>query len=160
MDKKRKRAIVIKCLFLAVILGLVMIIVVGMCRSDARFFSSNQTRIRTESVVSYTVVDDQGRSATYREQDEKYKTITKILSGAEVRHDKENIYLYDDTSARIVLTGKHHSVTFITHDVQPDGSVLLILKDYCKDKSTVYMLDHHNYLITYLSKKDYNRIFN
>ena len=73
----------------------------------------NQTRIRTDSVDSYTVVDDQGRSAIYREQDEKYKTITKILSNAEVRHDKENIYLYDNTSARIVLTGKHHSVTLL-----------------------------------------------
>ena len=160
MDKKRKRAIVIKCLFSAVILALVIIFVVGMCRSDARFFSLNQARIRTDSVVSYTVVDDQGRSATYREQDEKYKTITKILSGAKVRHDKENIYLYDDTSTRIVLTEKHRSMTFITHDIQPDGSVLLILKDYCKDKSTVYMLDHHDYLITYLSAKDYNRVFN
>lgn len=90
----------------------------------------------------------------------KYKTIAKILSSAEVSHDKENIYLYDNTSARIVLTGKHHSVTFIIHDIQPDGSVLLILKDYCKDKSTVYMLDHHDYLITYLSEKDYNCIFN
>ena len=160
MEKRRKQTIVIKCLFLAVVLGFVMMFVVGMCRSDARFCSLNQTRIRTDSVDSYTVVDDQGRSAIYREQDEKYKTITKILSSAEVRHDKENIYQYDNTSARIVLTGKHHSVTFIIHDIQPDGSVLLILKDYCKDKSTVYMLDHHDYLITYLSEKDYSSIFN
>ena len=77
MEKRRKQAIVIKCLFLAVVLGFVMMFVVGMCRSDARFFSSNQTRIRTDSVDSYTVVDDQGRSAIYREQDEKYKTIQK-----------------------------------------------------------------------------------
>lgn len=38
MEKRRKQAIVIKCLFLAVVLGFVMMFVVGMCRSDARFF--------------------------------------------------------------------------------------------------------------------------
>ena len=53
MEKRRKQAIVIKCLFLAVVLGFVMMFVVGMCRSDARFFSSNQTRIRTDAVDSY-----------------------------------------------------------------------------------------------------------
>ena len=66
MEKRRKQAIVIKCLLLAVVLGFVMMFIVGMCRSDARFFSLNQTRIRTDSVDSYTVVDVSDLSGAVR----------------------------------------------------------------------------------------------
>lgn len=53
MEKRRKQAIVIKCLFLAVVLGFVMMFVVGMCRSDARFFSSiKRVSVRIQLILT------------------------------------------------------------------------------------------------------------
>lgn len=46
-----------------------------------------------------------------------------------------------------------------TGDLPIDNSATLIVKDYCKGKSTNYLLDNHDYLIAKLTKEEYVKIF-
>ncbi len=128
---------------------------------DSVFFSENESHIQTDIVDSYTVVDKQGKSLLYDKSSEKFNVINNILSTAKVYHEKNELYIYDEISSEyIVLKSNNKKIFFIVYcEKQDDGSILLILKDFCKNKSTRYLLDNHDYLVTTITEKDYNEIF-
>lgn len=139
-------------------------IIIALCSEYSNknvFFSEDETHINTDIVVSYTIIDKQGNSLIYNKTDEKFNTIRNILSATEVRHENNEIYIIDEKSSeRIILNGKYKKIVFTPfYEKQPDGSILLILKDLCKNKSTRYLLDHHDYLVTTISEEDYYEIF-
>lgn len=156
---KKKEISIFAILFFVAVIGITIILCTKL--SDERFFSENGTRINTDIVDSYNVIDKQGNSLIYDKTDEKFNIINDILSSAEVRHEKNEIYIFDEElSERIILKGKYKNIVFIPYyEKQPDGSILLILKDFCENKSTKYLLDHHDYLVTTISEKDYYKIF-
>ena len=141
----------------------IIIAIVLICsnNSDSIFFSEDETRINTDIVDSYTVLDKNGNSLIYDKDTEKFNSISNILSSAEVRHNKSDIFLLDDESSeRIVLKGKNKDIVFIPwYDRLPDGSIVLVLKDFCKGRSMIYWLDNHDYLVTTLSENEYDEIF-
>ena len=141
----------------------IIIAIVLICsnNSDSIFFSEDETRINTDIVDSYTVLDKNGNSLIYDKDTEKFNSISNILSSAEVRHNKSDIFLLDDESSeRIVLKGKNKDIVFIPwRDRLPDGSIVLVLKDFCKGSSMIYWLDNHDYLVTTLSENEYDEIF-
>lgn len=156
-NKTRKFILPTIFLIIIVIVGITLIISNS---STNHFFVDNQTRINTESVTSFTVVNKQGDSSKYERNDEKFDVINNILSSAKVYHNKNDIYILDGISERIILTENHKTISFIPfYEKQPDGSTLLILKDFSESKSTNYMLDNHDYLVANISESEYQAIF-
>ncbi len=164
MNKKKSTNILILLYSLFIIVA-VITLCIALCieysNKNNVFFSEDETRINTDIVVSYTVIDKQGNSLTYDEADEKFNTIRSILSSAKVYHDKRNLYIVDEKSSEhIILKSKSKDIVFIPlYEKQPDGSILLILKDFCKNRSTTYQLDNHDYLVTNISETEYQEIF-
>ena len=158
---KKKKAYAIGTFALLIFLILTALLCFNQFNKNV-FFSNDNTQINTSKVVSYTVVDNQGKSLEYESGNEKFDTINSVLSSAQVYHDKSNLYIINnETTERLVLKGKHNEkVEFIPfYEKQPDGTTILILKDYCEGKSTNYLLDNHDYLVTNITETEYNLIF-
>lgn len=158
----KRKSIIPVFVILFLILVITILILCFQFSKGNYFFTKGETQINTDIVVSYTVVDNQGKSLEYESGNEKFDTINSILSSAQVYHDKSNLYIINnETTERLVLKGKHNEkVEFIPfYEKQPDGTTILILKDYCEGKSTNYLLDNHDYLVTNITETEYNLIF-
>ncbi len=123
------------------------------------FFLENEKAINFEVIESYIIVDKNGEYITVDKESDKYNVICDILKNSEIHHDKNNIYLLDGEIKRIIVKGKIRSNTiyFIEHN---DEYVTMVFMDYSKNRSTVFMLDNHDYLVADISYEDYERIFN
>jgi|GEM_PF-6128922 len=127
---------------------------------DSAFFTENYGRINTNSITSYTIVNEDEQSIKYKDGDEQFSLINSIFEKAEVTSDHEEIYLVSEKSGeRIIVKGRYKKTVFVPYKDGSSESVKIILKDFCKNKSTAYFLDNHNYLITTVSIEDYNKIF-
>lgn len=155
---KRNR-ITVLTVILCIIIAIILLNVLP--NLDLNFFITNdETGIKTSAVTSYTIVNENNESKTYYQGDDKFNEISDILSSVEIKRDKNEIYLYDDEE-QIILKNKNKSITFYptySHD-DNDQAVILIIKDFCENKGTTYLLDHHKYLIGKISKDEYNKIF-
>lgn len=121
------------------------------------FISDDEKSINTDIVITYTVFGDKGNQKVYIQGDKEFNEISDILSSAEITHNKKDIFLYENTDERIVLKSKFKEQAYYSY--YRDGKYILILKNFCKNKDTSYFLDNHDYLITEISKKDYEKIF-
>lgn len=159
MNKKTIKKLLLSLSFITIIAIIVLILYAN--NSSAIFFLDDDTRINTDIVDSYTIIKKNGNSTIYDKNDEQFKAISNILSSVETYHDENRIYLFDKKSSEhIVLKSKNTNIAFYPYcDKQPDGRIILILKDYCENRSTSYFLDNHDYLITTISEKDYYKIF-
>ena len=155
---KKKLSYIMFCLIVTVII----IAVLAKLNDDSIFFSENRDKINTNNIISYTIVGEGGSSSRYNVGDEQFETISNILTNAEVTVDKDEVYLIDEeNSEHIVVRGRCRKTVFIIYKEEKyDDNVKIILKDFCKNRSTTYLLDNHKYLITTISIDDYNKIFN
>jgi len=142
------------------VLVFVAIIVICINRFNTNvFFLKNENTINFEVIESYIIVNKNSEHFIVDKESSKYNVICEILANSEIHHDKNNIYLLDGTINQIIVKGKHRNNTiyFFEHD---DEYVTMIFMDYCKNRSTAFMLDNHDYLIADISYEEYERIFN
>lgn len=125
-------------------------------KSKDKFIIDNDTQINTEIISSYTVKDGD-KSYEFIKDTIQFNELNHILENAQLYHDKSRLYLYDE-SPQIILNDKFIMYVY-TGDLSIDNSATLIVKDYCKGKSTNYLLDNHDYLIAKLTKEEYSIIF-
>lgn len=155
----KRNKVIISTVIISIIISIILINVLPI--SDLDFFITNdETGIKTSAVTSYTIVNESNESNTYYQEDDKFNEISDILSSVEIKRDKNEIYLYGDEE-QIILKHKNKSITFYptySHD-DNNQAVILIIKDFCENKGTTYLLDHHEYLIGKISKDEYNKIF-
>lgn len=158
---KKKIKILIGVLVAAAVIVITALICFNHYNKTA-FFTENDTKINTDRVISYTVLDDNNNSVEYKADDEKFKTIDDILTNAEPYHNKNDIRpVSKDSGERLMLKGKYNAkaVFIVYYAEKPDGSYELILKDYCEGKGTTYLLDFHDYLEIDLTPEEYSAIF-
>lgn len=139
-----------------IIIFLLTVFTISYNKSNDKFITDNDTKLNTEIVSSYTVKDGD-KSYEFTEDTTQFYEINYILENAELYHDKSRLYLYDE-SPQIILNDKFIMYVY-TGDLSIDNSATLIVKDYCKGKSTNYLLDNHDYLIAKLTKEEYSIIF-
>ena len=152
---KRKRWI-----FLCLLFTLVTVTIIINYTDDTIFFVNNKSRINTNVVDAYTVIDENGNRFCYKKGSNYFETINYIFSNSDVYYDTSNIYLIDEKSTKqFIVEGCHKKIIFVPLVENDNCNVKIILKDYCKNRSTNYLLDNHKYLITNISFDDYQRIF-
>lgn len=149
------------CLLVFIVYAFVMSAIIMNVSTWRLFITENKTAVNTAVVTSYTIVDKNSKSHTYYKEDDKFNEISNILSSVEIKRDKSEIYLYDDKE-QIILNSKNKSIKFyqLYDDNDEYQAVTLIIKDFCEDKDTPYLLDYHDYLVAKISKNEYNKIFN
>lgn len=111
--------------------------------------------LKLENVDSITV-NSPSFSKGYQLGSEKYEEIKNLLSGKQVEFITE-IQLYDDDYS-LEIKGKDNAKYYFNET--QNGNYEIIVLDFTENLDVTYTLDYPYYLVTSISKDEFEMIFN